>query len=448
MLSGALAVFLLIAVARLHTLLGGIADTLPFGKLAVALLAVAAWQAFTRDDVRRLFATVPARAFAVIVVLAVLSAPFGIWKSNSLAMLTGSFLPLIALFFLGGIGLARSQRTMRTCMAALATGVAMGSVIVLRGTHLVDGRATLGGGLDPNDTAALMVAAIPIALTLAPERGLLNRAFFTGAALLCVGALVKTGSRGGMLGLIMMALLLIVVSRGRQRLNYIGVILAGALVFSATARDKLRERFATTLETDYNQTHEDGRVQIWKRGIGYMVKNPVLGVGIANFGAAEGMISSKATDRFRRRGVKFAAAHNSFVQIGAELGVGGLVALVAMISSALVSCWRVARSQDGTYEPSLSHWARAAFVSLGGFTVSAFFLSQAYTPMMIVLVTICTAVMMRAARAREVGATAPAAADDPVVGAATRAQALAPAAADWPQGSGWRSSGSRRFARG
>lgn len=439
LISGALAVFLLISVARVHTMLGGIGDALPLGKLTVALLALAAWHAFTRDDVRRLFATVPARAFAVIVVLAVLSTPFGIWKSNSLATLIGPFPPLVALFFLGSMALAASQRTLRTCMATLVVGVALGAVQVMRGIHVREGRATLGGGLDPNDTAALMVSAIPIALTLSTERGVVKRIAFTGIALLAVGALVKTGSRGGMLGLVVMAVALIAVSRGRQRLHFLAMIVVGGLVFSVSAQDRLRERFATTFETDYNQTHEDGRVEIWKRGLGYMAKNPVLGVGLANFGAAEGMLSSKATDRFRRRGVKFAAAHNSFIQVGAELGVGGLVALVAMISTGLVGCWRIARNRDGVYDPTLLHWARAAFVSLAGFTVSAFFLSLAYTPMLIIVVTICTAMMIRAARVRAL-----AAADAPA--GAPAEPSVAPAVG--APGAGWRSAGSRRFARG
>jgi O-antigen ligase len=400
LLSGALAVFILIAVARIHTVLGGIGEKIPFAKIAVVLLAAAAWQAFGRDDVRRLLRLPTARAFAAIVAIAAISAPFGIWRGNSVGYFIGPFLPVIALFLLGSLGLGGDRRTLRTCAVALAVGVGIDAVVVLSGRTTFQGRAMLGGGLDPNDTAALLVAAIPIALTLASERGILRRIFFLAIALVSVGALVKTGSRGGMLGLVAMALSLVIIARGRQRLGYIATIVIGAVVFSAAAQDQLRERFATTFQSDYNQTDEDGRIQIWKRGIGYMVSNPALGVGLNNFGMAEGMISDKANDRTRQRGVKFAAAHNSFVQIGAELGVGGLIAFVAMIGTALAGAWRVARRTD-EQDPHLVRWGRAGFVSLFGITVSAFFLSLAYTPMLLVIVTLCTAVILSAARARE-----------------------------------------------
>lgn len=399
--SGALAAFVLIAVARVHSVAGGIVEAVPLAKLAVALIAVTAYVAFGRADFARLMRTATARAFGAIVVLAALSAPFGVWISNSVAAIIGPFLPVIVLFVLGSLGLGSDRRTMQTCMTALAVGVGVGAVWVIRGTETFAGRAMLGGGLDPNDTAALMVAAIPISLTIASGRGIGRRLLFGVIALLAVVALVKTGSRGGMLGLVSMAFSLVLVARGRQRMNYIAVILIGGLLFSVSAQEQLRERFATTFEEDYNHTDEDGRIQVWKRGMGYMADNPVLGVGFMNFTNAEGMLSSKATDPNRRRGVKYTAAHNSFVQIGAELGVGGLVAFVAMISTALAGCWRIARRRDPADDPFFVKWAGTGFVSLFGLTVSATFLSLAYSPMLIVIVTLCTGVIMGAARARE-----------------------------------------------
>lgn len=398
--SGALAVFVLIAVARVHTVAGGVFGVVPFAKLAVVFIAVAAYLAFRRDDFARLLRVPTARAFAAIVVLAFLSAPFGVWQGNSVAGLLGPFLPVIALFAFGAIGLAADRRTLQTCMTAMAIGVGIGALFVLRGSEQVAGRAMLGGGLDPNDTAALLVAAIPISLTIAAGRGIGRKLLFGAIALVAVAALVKTGSRGGMLGLVAMAASLVIIVRGRQRMNYIAVILIGGLIFSVSAQEQLRERFATTFEEDYNQTDEDGRIQVWKRGIGYMTSNPMLGVGFLNFSAAEGMLSSKATDPNRRKGVKYTAAHNSFVQIGAELGVGGLVAFTAMIVTALVGCWRIARRRDPADDPFFVKWAGTGFVSLFGITVSATFLSLAYTPMLIVIVTLCTGVILGAARAR------------------------------------------------
>jgi len=61
--------------------------------------------------------------------------------------------------------------------------------------------------------------------------------------------------------------------------------------------------------------------------MGYMVARPFLGVGANAFPQAEGRFSAYGRERQAAgRGVRWAAAHNSFVQVGAEPGVSGLLA--------------------------------------------------------------------------------------------------------------------------
>jgi len=92
-------------------------------------------------------------------------------------------------------------------------------------------------------------------------------------------------------------------------------------------------------EEDYNRTAEEGRVKIWKRGIGYMMLHPVFGVGAANFPVAEGTISPLAGRTEVGLGVKWGAAHDSFVQIGAELGIP-VCSCSSRSSAAALSVWR------------------------------------------------------------------------------------------------------------
>src|SRR5678815_3555338 len=97
-------------------------------------------------------------------------------------------------------------------------------------------------------------------------------------------------------------------------------------------RDRYWQQMGTIAsESDYNRTDETGRVQIWKRGIGYMLSNPLLGVGAGNFPAAEGLLSPFAQRQQFGVGVRWSAAHNTLVQVGAELGVVGLVLFVALV---------------------------------------------------------------------------------------------------------------------
>ena len=76
---------------------------------------------------------------------------------------------------------------------------------------------------------------------------------------------------------------------------------------------------------DYNYTSKDGRKEVAKRGIGYMLARPVFGLGIGNFEKAECSISEKALNTPAGHGIRCLPPHNSFVQAGAELGVPGLI---------------------------------------------------------------------------------------------------------------------------
>jgi O-antigen ligase len=135
-----------------------------------------------------------------------------------------------------------------------------------------------------------------------------------------------------------------------------------------------------TSDSDYNHTSETGRLQIWSRGIGYMLDNPVLGVGPGNFQTAEGTLSPLAQRQQFGIGVRWNAPHNSFVQVGAELGIPGVLLYVAVIGSA----FRALRG-SAALTPALT-------ASLLGFVVGSFFLSLAYSEMLYTLVALSVAV--------------------------------------------------------
>ena len=148
-----------------------------------------------------------------------------------------------------------------------------------------------------------------------------------------------------------------------------------------TASDQYWEQMQTiTSDSDYNHTSESGRLQIWGRGIGYMLQNPVLGVGPDNFSTAEGTLSPLAKRQQYGVGVRWNAPHNSYVQIAAELGIPGFLLYVAVIVSAFRALGRAA--------PLTS----ALTASLLGFVVGSFFLSLAYSEMLYTLVALAVGV--------------------------------------------------------
>jgi O-antigen ligase len=159
------------------------------------------------------------------------------------------------------------------------------------------------------------------------------------------------------------------------------------VVVLMTASDHYWQQMGTiTSDTDYNHTSETGRMQIWNRGIGYMLANPFLGVGPNNFPTAEGTLSPLAVRQQYGIGVRWNAAHNSFVQIGAETGLPGLALFVAMIASGFAALRRAGRvEKQETVDGALPALTPALTASLVGFVVGAFFLSLAYSEMLYTL---------------------------------------------------------------
>jgi O-antigen ligase len=168
---------------------------------------------------------------------------------------------------------------------------------------------------------------------------------------------------------------------------------AGAIVVVglAAASAEYWARMSTILsDDDYNRTDESGRMQIWQRGIGYMLSYPVFGVGPNNFGTAEGTLSPLAKRQQFGVGVRWNAPHNSFVQVAAELGVVGIALFIALFVTAFkalrVAGWR-RRTPRG--EPALLSQTLTA--SLLGFAGGAFFLTLAYSEMLYALLAFSVA---------------------------------------------------------
>jgi O-antigen ligase len=89
-------------------------------------------------------------------------------------------------------------------------------------------------------------------------------------------------------------------------------------------------------------------------------------------------------------GVKWNAPHNSFLQIGAELGIPGLIVFIAMIGSALLALHRLERSSRRRSVPLAvpPQLVQALMASLIGFVVGAFFLSLAYSELLYMLLAL------------------------------------------------------------
>jgi O-antigen ligase len=189
----------------------------------------------------------------------------------------------------------------------------------------------------------------------------------------------RTGSRGGFLAFVAVAGYLLAGFRGIATSKRIAAVALLAILLVALASDRYFVRIQTILNpsADYNWRgkSETGRIEIWKRGIDYMLAYPVFGVGVATVPMAEGTLAPEARElRPYGKSFRWSAAHNPFVQVGAELGVLGLIAFVALLARAFRTLSKVRRGPPA----EAAVFAQILTACLVGFVVGAFFSSQAY----------------------------------------------------------------------
>jgi O-antigen ligase len=163
-------------------------------------------------------------------------------------------------------------------------------------------------------------------------------------------------------------------------------LVAGAVAIAVLGGTRYRKQLATLLNPtqDYNWSGRDydGRLELWKRGRGYIADHPVVGIGLAAYTVAEGELSEVARQRLAHgQEVTPLQAHDMFIQIAAELGLPALVAFAFLL-------WRFYRTTrdvrralatpPGVSPPPEHALATALTASLLGFIVCGVFLSAAY----------------------------------------------------------------------
>jgi len=203
-----------------------------------------------------------------------------------------------------------------------------GSVVALRIN------ATVGGIFgNPNDLATTFDMLLPLAVALAlTSSGLKRVAYFICAIILTAGVVV-TFSRGGFLGRTAMAGVLVgMLSHQRRAITALAFsILLGVFVLAMPTG--YTDRISSIFHLGQDQTgSSQARHDLLDRAIDVAVHHPIVGIGMGNFHIYS---------------IHEQVAHNSYVEIAAELGLAGLVAYLVLIFAPLRSLRRIERETAG-----------------------------------------------------------------------------------------------------
>ena len=386
-----IALFLVVflSIGRMHQhypILGLLRPALLLVGLATAL-AVLKPRLLSQEP---LFRTWQAKMVAAIGVVAFLSAPFGISLGASAVFILSDYWKTLLICFLM-IAAVRHTRDLMVFSWAFVVGCGFLVYLSLFFFQLSRG----DGGMsrlndlymyDANDINSILVIGIGLVALLA-QAYTGSRRLALIVMLLGMGAAVaRSGSRAGFLGLLVVgAALLVMLNRVSivKRIGFVGMMGLGLVLFAPSGYWEQMKTILTPT-ADYNWSAEDGRKQIWERGIGYIMQRPVLGLGINNFARAECTIGPKALAHVEGTGLTCTAPHNTYLQAGAELGLLGLSLWILMLLGSIVKMMQFARRVPRYWERGdpearfLFHAPRYLPICVGAFAVTSFFVSHAY----------------------------------------------------------------------
>ncbi|MDZ4165685.1 MAG: O-antigen ligase family protein, partial [Smithellaceae bacterium] len=319
----------------------------------------------------------------IILVLAVFTLPFSVWPAESLNFILNTFVRIVFVFFVF-LHVMKDERDIKGVVWAGLLAVFLLGAMGLLG--YAGGRLQVSSTYDANDLAFVTVCFIPLAYYLSKTGDKLNRIVCYMLLGLMIVVVISTASRGGFISLAsVFAVILLKERRNKLKILFLSAFI-GFLAMSFAGPDYWQRMGTIFDENDYNYEAGAGRIELWKRGLGMIIDNPLIGAGIGQYNVAEGLLHQGQS------GWKWSTAHNSYLQIGVELALPGLIVYLLMLAKSIVVA-RKLQITSGPFGSTPFLLATASGIEVGfyGYCVSSIFLSQAYSPVLFYFLALITA---------------------------------------------------------
>lgn len=391
--------YLLIAVLPLdqHPLWGQYFGDLTLIKYVGLICGISAaiYLAY-RSSSPQFFGTWPARWCLALFLLGALS----LLRAGDPAHLLDSTFMIwlsMALLFFSTLSFVDSLGKLHTVILVTIGSVAFSSLYVIRGWqkyHAVyEGFRSGGMAGDPNYFSLSIMACLPVGFCLAAGKGRYSqKVLLTASVVVMFMAFVFAASRGGLLALAGAAFYMVARSKRPLVFSLIALVLLAppCLLYKNSAFRRLIE------PANSDQGAQEARTTVWRAGLQMIGENPLLGVGIGNFKARVIFYEGPDFDKVQ------SMAHNTYVELAAELGIPGLFAFLMILISSFVSLERVSKFGVSGAVPFVRHAAFGLQAALVGAAICAFFISAEYHKLLWLLffLCICTAALAENAEAR------------------------------------------------
>jgi O-antigen ligase len=393
------------------------------GTKVIGLVLVASWlaQLGTRRgaDLARFVSENTALTVAMLAMLGWAALSFT-WAFSGSTALSGaaSYAQDMMLVPIMYTAVRRREHAVWVVTAFVVGAVLSGAYGLLHATSSGIDVGRLTGTTDSNFEAATLAAAIPLLISLLVvirRSARLKVLALIGVVILFAG-LVETLSREGLLSL---AAVLVgaVVFGGRWRRHAAVLLVIGVAAtvgyYTILAPPSSLQR-VTMSDTS-------GRSSIWTVALRVFDSHPVLGVGTGNFI----LVSSQYLNRPGAIQALYEVqtpkvTHNTYLEALTDLGIPGLLTLLAVLGCAFSAAVRATRLFERSGDQQLELMSRALVLALVAVLVSDVFVSNAPAKYLWLLIALCP-VMLRLARRQAAGEDIGEEAEVPAASAAPRA---------------------------
>lgn len=298
----------------------------------------------------------------------------------------------LAMMFFATLILVNSLTRLRWTLVAGIGGLAFASLYVLREFQKYYSPNTpMRPGYvvgDPNYFTLSAVLCIPLAFALMQERRpRWLRPFAVTCLITMILAVTVAASRGGFLGLL--TSFFFVLWRSKQRARNFVVLACLIVPLSVVAPISPLARLVSPSRSDGEA--KDTRYVLWGAGLSMFQENWLTGVGVGLFKSQAPAYQEPGSRKVQ------AIAHNTYIQLAAELGVVGIVVFLAVLVAAFRSLQRTAAQALRLRFSLLYHSATGIQGGLVGYTVGAFFVSAEYQRLLwfMIFVSICLSELTR-----------------------------------------------------
>jgi len=328
------------------------------------------------------------RWWLALIVLMIAATPFSFWPGGSTAMLQ-DYVPrrYVLLFCICALQVTLGQQIRFAYVNILSTALILFLCLRYGTVSDSDGRFFILESLffdNSNDLAIGLLCAATSVLFVFFARGFLLKIIAGSEIVLCLFYILKTGSRGTFIAVLVAAMVAMMFAKKRLLLMLlVPALLIGLIAIAPSQTLKRLVSIVADPEAQVAAGTAGGDVEsqlqrqdLLKMSLKLTITHPILGVG-------PGMFDNFVQQRAKQAGTHIASlnTHNSYTQISSECGIPALICYVATLVLTIKINYRIYRAlvkKQGQVDGRITGIAFSGFIGCIAFVVAGFFHHIAY----------------------------------------------------------------------